>query len=425
MRPGGVVTLDVEKAAAGGRMLARHQGQVVLVAGAIPGERVVARIEKASRAIVFAETIEVQISSPDRRATMIDPRCGGCVLAHIGYERQAALKQQIVEDAFGRIGRFPLVTAPAIVTSPERGYRMRARLHVRDGRIGFFREGSHDLCDAVATGQLADATGEWLAHLGGVMRTERIAGIAAIEVAESLAGDDRACHLELRQDADLDACRTLGVGLAGLSAQYADRPEVTVLSGDPAIEDVLQPTEDAVLTVALRRDVRAFFQSNRYLVSTLLQHVVGLVPRGPVVDLYAGVGLFGLALAATRSEAVTLVEGDPIASRDLRRNAEAYANAHVERRRVEAFVASSQFAKARTDATVIVDPPRTGLSNDVVAAVAGVGPRRLIYVSCDPATLARDCRRLLDEGYEIAGMTLFDMFPNTAHIESVVSLIKE
>src|SRR3954468_19068755 len=122
-----LITLEIEKPTAGGRMLARHNGQVVLVWGAIPGERVRARIERSGKGVAFADTIEVISPSPDRRDAIADWRCGGNVLAHVDYERQRELKSDIVRDAFARIGRMPLPAAVMVTASPEQGYRMRAR----------------------------------------------------------------------------------------------------------------------------------------------------------------------------------------------------------------------------------------------------------------------------------------------------------
>jgi len=422
MHAGDVLTLDIEKPAAGGRMLARHQGRVVLVSGAIPGERVTARIERVSSAVVFAETVDVTTPSASRRAISVDLRCGGCALAHVEYDWQLHLKQEIVQDAFSRIGRLPLPDKPPIVSSPERGYRMRARLHVSGGRLGFFREGTHDICDPVTTGQLADSTEQWLARASDVLQTHRLDGLTALEIAENVAGDARACHLELRSGIDVAPFEPLAQGLVGLSAQRGDRPEVVVLAGRPSIADTLELSTPSATAVTLGRDVRAFFQSNRFLVERLARHVVDLVPHGPVVDLYAGVGLFGLALAASGVDAVTLVEGDPVGGADLEANARPYAGVRVERRSVESVVTSSRFGAIAADATVIVDPPRTGLSKEVLGALVRAAPPRLVYVSCDPATLARDCRGLSDNGYELAAMTLFDMFPNTAHVEAVAIL---
>ena len=165
MQPGTLLTLDVEKPAAGGRMLARHNGQVVLVWGAIPGERVSARVERVGKGVVFADTAEILSPSPDRRGDVGDWRCGGSVLAFVAYPRQLQLKGQIIQDALARIGRVPLAAAPAVIGSPEHGYRMRARLHASDGQIGFYREGTHSLCSVGQTRQLADAPNAWIAQV--------------------------------------------------------------------------------------------------------------------------------------------------------------------------------------------------------------------------------------------------------------------
>src|SRR5688572_70005 len=165
MQPGTLLTLDIEKPAAGGRMLARHHGQVVLVWGAIPGERVTARVERTGKGLAFAEIVDVLSASPDRRPAPGDWRCGGNVLAHVNYARQLLLKGDIIRDALGRIGRLPLDRSPDVIGSPERGYRMRARLHAHVGRLGFYREGSHQMCAAAGTGQLLESTNAWIASV--------------------------------------------------------------------------------------------------------------------------------------------------------------------------------------------------------------------------------------------------------------------
>ena len=419
--PGAVIDLDIEKPAAGGRMLARREGQVVLVWGAIPGERVRARVERIGKGVLYAATMEVVTASPDRREPEMDWRCGGSVYAHINYPRQVMLKGEIIQDALGRIGRVPLAEPPRVVASPQTGYRMRARLHARDGRIGFFREGTHDICDAATTAQLAPATNAWIAAAQAALGRER--GLAGIEIAENAPGDQRAVHLELHEGADAARLARLAdlAPLTGLSAQRADRPSAELLAGEPFVTDLLRvhapssgPGRPALY---LRREVRAFFQGNRFLLEDLVQHVASLVPSGPVVDLYAGVGLFGLSLAVAGIERVTLVEGDPVSGADLEVNAAPFApKARVEHRSVESYVRS---VTPPANATFIVDPPRTGMTKDALAGIINRRPSRIVYVSCDVATLARDTRALLDAGYELRGLTGIDLFPNTAHVESV------
>jgi 23S rRNA (uracil1939-C5)-methyltransferase len=421
MNAGDLVTVQAEKPAAGGRMVARHQGRVLLVSGAIPGERVVARVERVSRGVVFAEAVTIATASDDRRAPAADPRCGGCVLAHVSYPRQLQLKGEIVHDAFARLAHLPIADGPALIGSPEEGYRTRARFHVREGRVGFYREGSHELCDVAATGQLGEAAVAWLRALTPQLQRPELRGVGAIEMAENVAGDSRACHLELHAGTAVAPFVVLSEGLAGLSAARADRPDVVTLSGEASVEDTVAAAEDAP-AVRLRRDVRAFFQGNRFLVVPLARHVAALAGRGRIVDLYGGVGLFGLTLAAAGAAEVTVVEGDPVAGADLLRNAQAYLEqVHVERRSVETYLAARP-ADALAAATAIVDPPRTGLSKEAVAGLIRVRPATIVYVSCDPATLARDCRAFVDGGYDLRGLTVFDMFPNTPHVETVALL---
>lgn len=421
---GSILTLDIEKPAVGGRMLARHHGQVVLVWGAIPGERVSARVDRATKSVVFASTLDVLSPSPDRRAVAGDSRCGGNVLAHVAYERQRVLKGEIIRDAFTRIGRVPLDRDPEVTASPERGYRMRARLHVVNGRLGFYREESHELCDAVGTGQLLESTNAWIAAAQDTLRGTSPGGVTAVEIAENIAGDERACHLDLREGADPSAYAALASGLVGLTAQPADSFEAETLAGTPSVTDLI-PLGDGEADPRLRitRNVRAFFQGNRFLVKSLLQRVTALVTdEGPVVDLYAGGGLFGLALLSRGLEDVTMVEGDPVSGADLQANVDPYRpRARVERSSVEAFLAARRSLRP---ATIIVDPPRTGLSREATAGILALDARRLVYVSCDVATLARDARALIDGGYTLGPLTALDLFPNTAHVETVAAFTR-
>lgn len=415
--PGETLTLEIEKPTAGGRMLARHRGQVVLVWGAIPGERVDARIERTGKGVVYAETIAVPSSSPDRRAASGDWRCGGNVLQHVEYARQLRLKGEIIQDAFGRIGRIPM-SVPDVIGSPEEGYRMRAHLHARNGRLGFYREGSHDLCDAAATRQLLPATIGWIARVEDMIRRERLSDLAGIDIAENVSGEERACHLELRERADPARYGVLADGLVGLSAQCGDAAEARTLAGTPAIHDVIElPPNTASPALRLRRHVRAFFQGNRFLLARLVSEVIARVPAGSVVDLYAGGGLLGLALAASGAARVTLVEGDPVSASDLDVNARPFADrVRVERRSVEGFLARVPAGVAET---LLVDPPRTGLSRDAHAGVVRARPTSIVYVSCDVPTLARDARGFLEAGYELSSLVGLDLFPNTAHVETV------
>jgi len=413
-----VVELQIEKPTAGGRMLARHEGQVVLVWGAIPGERVRARIERSGKGVLFAETVEVVAPSPDRRPGLADWRCGGNVLAHITYERQLAIKSEIIRDAFARIGRLPLQSFPVVTASREAGYRMRARMHVRGSRVGFMREGSHEICAVGPTQQLLPDTVAWVEGVEARLREGALTGMTSIEVAENVAATERAVHLELEPGTDARALAALATdAITGLSAQVLDRRGVATIAG-------LSTVSDSVGPLVLKRDVRAFFQGNRFLLETLVRHVSSRVPEnGPLVDLYAGVGLFGLSLAAAGRSDITLVEGDAISAHDLEENARPFVEgARVERSSVEDFLRRNTLASA---ATVIVDPPRTGMSREAVQSILAAKPAHVLYVSCDVATLARDIRLLADDGYSLEEISAFDLFPNTAHVESVCVLRRD
>jgi 23S rRNA (uracil1939-C5)-methyltransferase len=416
---GDEVELTIEKPASGGRMIARHEGQVVLVSGAIPGERVSARVDRVEKRLAFASAFGIVEASPDRRAVSFDPLCGGCAYAHIEYARQMALKSEVIADAFTRIGRIPLEWPVAVASSPERGYRMRARLHLQGTRAGFFREGTHELCDVGPTGQLMEASvhalGAALSALG-----ESMTGVVSLEISENVAGNERALHMDLRGNDPMPAPALEAVAaaaqLTGCSARSANG--TFAFAGDPAVSDPLNTlTAGRAADGSLRRHAASFFQANRFLLANLVGAVLDATsPEGDILDLYAGVGLFSVALAATGRDGITAVEGDRESGADLLRN----AAPHSPRIRAVVGMVEDHVRRDRSrPATLIVDPPRTGMSREAMDAIAHRGARRIVYVSCDPPTMARDARRLLDAGYRLTSLEGFDLFPNTPHVETV------
>ena len=418
LHPGDQIELAIEKPAAGGRMLARHEGQVILVQGVIPGERVRARIGRVERQLAFADAVEVLTPSSDRCEAAVDLACGGCLYAHISYERQRALKAEVVHDAFGRLGRIE-VASPAVAASPETGYRMRARLHVRGDRIGFYREGTHDLCDAAATRQLDDRAIDAAARAVEAFTATGLS-LSVVELTENIAGSERVMHTipaagsDLSQQA-LDDALAAG-GLTGCTGRSA--AGITRTAGIPVVTDPLAVlTGGAARAGVLERHAESFFQANRYLLPALVRAVVEAIPgEGTVLDLYAGVGLFSVSLAASGRKHLTAVEGDRTSGKDLKRNAAAYAGD------LQVVVASVEDYLLRRNPraqTIVVDPPRTGMSREAIQSIVHVRAGRIVYVSCDPATMARDARRLLDGGYELQSLQAFDLFPNTPHVESL------
>ena len=435
---GDILPLTIDKPAAGGRMIARADRLVVLVSGAIPGERVRVKIERVGKGVAYATAVDIEEPSGDRRAAGGDPLCGGCLYAHIAYPRQLELKALVIADAFARIARLELPAAVRVAPSPEEGYRMRARLHMRGRVIGFFREGTHEVCDVRQTRQLLPATCDALDRLVAAAHSLAIDGIREIELAENLDASQRVVSLDFAPahgGKAITAARTFERlaatdGLTGLAVPGA-------VYGDAYVIDTI--TIDDHPPIALRRHVLAFFQGNRYLVNQLAAHVVAQVlPDSVVIDLYAGVGVFAMA-AAARGARVTAVEGDRVAAADLAANAATNGAVHAVHQSVEEYLngvghsvrlPSPERERRQPDhdqlgPTLIVDPPRTGLSREALDGICRQGAPRIVYVSCDIATLARDARRIVDSGYTIVQLDAFDLFPNTPHVETVAVFARD
>jgi 23S rRNA (uracil1939-C5)-methyltransferase len=419
------VPLLVERPIAGGRMLARLDGRVVFVAGAIPGEEVRVRITRETKNALWADVIDVLNPSDDRRVRACDPACGGLAYAHIRYERQTALKRAIIADAFHRLAKIDLDPAPDVMVSPERGYRLRARLHVRGDRVGFFRTGTHDICDAGPTGQLLT---DGLTAIEGVAASlgSRAAECDAIVIAENIAATERVLHLEPRDGARLDDLSRRLVLPAGVTGIATDvRGRVLPIAGATSVTDSAsdffgEQSPIGALPVWSRK-ASSFFQGNRFLMGALVGRVLELARGDRFLDLYSGVGLFAVALAARGATGVA-VEGDSSSGSDLDGNAAPWrARLRVVRSSVESFVRRSIDP---VPDVVVVDPPRTGVSSDALTALLKWKIPRAVYVSCDPPTLARDAAQFIGAGYTLRSIAAFDFFPNTPHVEAVAEFVK-
>ena len=418
-----ILDLNVERPVAGGRMLARDNGRVIFVAGAIPGERVRARIVGATKHAVFASVMDVLDASPDRRTPAHDPLCGGADFAHIAYDRQRALKREILIDAFRRLARLT-IDPPPVAVSPEQGYRLRSRLHVSAGRVGYFLEGTHTICDAAATRQLLpDATRLAQALVAAIDPGGQACD--AVIVSENIAASERVLHLEWREGADVRALATSAAtaaaaldGVTGVT--MVEGGSLRVLAGRAEVSDdgraLFGSEPPFAAPIVWSRRPSSFFQANRFLIGSLVRRVLDAAAGDRVVDLYAGVGLFSLALAAGGAS-VTSVEGERFAVEDLRRNAAPWSD------RLEVVAAPVEDIVRRPPPfvpdVVVVDPPRTGLSSVAQTGVAAWRAPRVVYVSCDPPTLARDAAKFVASGYQLAALEAFDLFPNTPHVEAV------
>ncbi len=419
LKTGQRVLLEIEKPAAGGRMIARADGQIVLVAGAIPGERAHVVIERVGRGVAYGQTTALDVVSADRREWPGDPLCGGCLYAQIGYHRQLQLKSEVIVDALARIGRIQWRAPIVVVPSPEAGYRMRARVHGRRGRLGWFREGSHELCSVRGTRQLSESAADILDRLEIGLRTIGLTDDLEIELSENVAATERTIHLEVARTIEPSRLLPLadGVGLTGLTVadpMSSGVAHAVHVAGSPRVHDRISV---GGREVSLGRHVLAFFQGNRFLLSGLVANVVeAIAPEGDVIDLYAGAGLFALSAAVVKGARVVAVEGDLVSAADLSLNAASCGGAvEAVHQSVEQFTATSKSAPG----TIVLDPPRTGLSKEAHAGIVSFGAARLVYVSCDVATFARDAHGFVEAGYELTDIAAFDLFPNTAHVETV------
>lgn len=428
----GTATLRVERVVPGGDALARHEGVVVLVPGALPGDLVRARLEHSGRSLLRGEVVELLEAGPNRRPDAeVCPRardgsCGGCDWPAALLSSHQALKTQLVLDALRRIGRVPAEAVPEVrwLGSPRR-YRLRNRLHVDGlGRVGFFAPRSTDVSDLVECEVVSGTLLERLAALRAAL-AQFPAAEGELQTLEGLAGTPLLGELRLergRADAAALADALLGP-LDGVRVLAADgRPAAS--RGDTSLS---LEVGQAAFTVS----VSSFFQANRFLlegflgeVRSFLDECAGAGPLRRAVDLYAGVGFLARPLLE-RAALVEAVEVDASSSRDLAANLGAWREEGLPsgtpcRSTAEAYAASGGLEKADV---VVADPPREGISPAVRRALLRAAPRHLVLVSCDPATLARDLLAL-SERYALSRVTLLDLFPGTHHVETLALLAR-
>ena len=422
---GETVETAIEKAVYRGRGLGRVGGRVVFVPRTYAGDRVKARVREVRTGWAEASLEGVLSPAPGRRDSPCEyvPECGGCAYQDLGYEAQLAAKESILRESLARAGA-PWEGEIPVQSSPETGWRLRANLHFSEGkgglRLGLKQEGTRRVVDIEHCLQLSDG-------MNGVLRSLRAAlagrpGLSSrlrgIEVLESPDGEARVVSLAVALG--LDKAPLLAFvehevpGLDGFGLD-AGRGRHLWLSGSP---HVAVP----VLGLRMRVHVRSFFQANRFLYEPLTQAVLDLLPgRGRALDLYAGVGLFALPLAARDGGEVIAAERAPTAASDARANARRNGldGVRVIRSDVrEALAATPRESGER----IVLDPPRTGVERDIVDLVAARRPEAIVYVSCDPPTLGRDLARFASLGFRPDTVRIFDLFPDTFHLETVVRL---
>jgi 23S rRNA (uracil1939-C5)-methyltransferase len=428
MQPGDAIEVTVEKAVYRGLGLARHQGQVVFVPRGRPGDRLRVRVESVTPGYARAVTESLLGAGPAQRPSPCPAfeQCGGCAYQHTDYAAQLRLKEDILRESLSRAGVAWERPIP-VRASPEEGWRTRAAFHLQHAagawRLGLHVEGTHRVVDLARCLQISEAMNRAQRALTAALAEKPAWArrVGVVDLAES--GDGRQLVAALETDMDAAEAPALAAladavpSLTGLGAVVGpERRRVYVpLRGEPYVD-----TE--VLGIRLRSHVRSFFQANRFLVEDLARAVVEATPPGgPVLDLYAGVGLFALTLAG-RADSVRGVEINPLAVEDASHNARRARLANV---RIDPGDVRRGLAAWRPQAgeRVILDPPRTGAGADVVRAVAERRPDVVVYVSCDPPTLGRDLRAFASAGYRLDALAGFDMFPDTHHVEALARLV--
>ena len=406
------ITLDA--IAHGGEAVGRLAGKAVFVPFAVPGEKVRIEIVDERERWARARLLEVLDPSPDR---IVPPcpyfgpdQCGGCQWQHIAYERQVLLKGEIVTDQLRRLGRIAMpAVADVTALADEEGYLDYGyRNHVQfsttpEGRLGYRRAGGREVIAVDRCLLLSERLDQlhaaldlnWPALKGATLRAAMNTGQALV-LLETEGGDQPEVEIDLPAAC---ALRTPG----GLQP----------LIGEPWIEE-------EVAGRRYRISAESSFQVNTVGAQALVEIVAayaGLAPTDVLLDAYCGVGLFALALAGSAA-AVIGIESSPSACEDFAHNALGLDSVSLYEGPVDAVLPALAADAQRVD-VAIIDPPRAGAGSGVIHDLAALGPRRVVYVSCDPATLGRDSVYLTEAGYVLIEAQPVDMFPQTYHVETV------
>jgi 23S rRNA (uracil1939-C5)-methyltransferase len=389
------VEVEIEKLVYGGDGLARVDGQVVLAPYVLPGERIELATERVKAGLLRGRRTQILRPSPERITARCEyfSNCGGCHYQHAEYAFQLAQKRLILRETLERLGGIRYEDEIQILSSEPWQYRNRIQLHFKNRKAGFHKAASHDLCpvdrcyisspvlnDVIVKLQTAAKKPEWPDFLRSL---EVFTNEAEVQL-----------HI-------VDSLRPV-------AARFFEwcRGFLPALTRDPIQYDV------AAHSFRISRG--SFFQVNRFLIDSLVQEVLGDATGEHALDLYAGVGLFSLPLSARFKNVQAVERGGP-AFRDLEWNAE-HSRAAI--RTVKG--SAGEFLRtmtARPD-LILADPPRAGLGNETTAELLRLEPDRLTIVSCDPATFARDARKLITN-YRIERLTLVDLFPQTYHFEVI------
>lgn len=396
-----VIEVTTERLAYGGEAVARHEGLTVFIRGAAPNERVRARITEKKKNFARAVVEEVLVASADRREPPCKyfGVCGGCQLQHVSYTAQLEAKVGFIRDSLRRIGRIDWGEEIGIHSAAEFGYRSRAQLKINaagdNKAVGYFKSGSHHVCDVESCLVLAPELNEALATIRTAVKEHPSAPQRTVSEIELVASNK---------------------GVAATPIQYLEALGLQ--------EHLLTPEVERYASgFHYRLHPSSFFQVNDLLLEEFIRTAVGNETGELAADLYAGVGLFTLPLSRQFGQVIG-VESDGLAVEYAEKNllANGVTNATVCHSRVGDWL--NGLLRRSSDAKpdfILLDPPRSGAA-EALEPITRLAPDRLTYVSCDPTTLARDLRFLADNQYTLTRVVAFDFFPQTYHVETVATL---
>lgn len=387
LKIGDLIELTIEKVAHGGHFIARHDGAVIFVRHAIPGEKCTIEITSTgssfNRADVVAvsEPSEFRVEPPCKHSHRAG--CGGCDFQHISSAHQRTLKSHVITEQFSRIAKKE-ITVEVEEVGQSLGWRTRAIATTnRNGMLGFYKSRSHSI--APVDNCLICVQGMNFSEIS----SRELKGDVRVEISASTTGER-------------------SIALAPTRGEEKAR-----LTEGPAV------LHEVVAGRTLEVSHESFWQSHIKAPEVLTNVVLDfaqLQPGEHVLDLYGGVGLFTAAIIDVVGDSghVDLIEGSKVATEDARRNFSAFKNVTIATGDVAKLLPRVSAADV-----VVLDPPREGAGKDVIALITALKPRAIVYVACDPAALARDTAYLEDHSYSLASLRAFDLFPMTHHIECV------
>ena len=445
LEKGSVYTAVIDGYSSEGLGIARVNGAVVFVPHAVRGEEIDLRISKVMKTSCAGEIVKIHNPSPER----MEPecpyagKCGGCAYRHLTYPEELWAKRQRVQDALTRIGGLDLTVEEILGAKNPEHYRNKSQYPVgADGSIGFFQARTHKvvtirrcLIQTEAADRTAQAVGEWMRRykISAYDETTGKGLVRHVCVRVNRKGESLCCVVvngnKVPREPELAAYVTAAVPhTVGVLLNSNTRRGNVVLGDKYRTLFGRNYLMDTLCGLEFKLSMPSFYQVNRDQAEVLYGKALefaGLTGNETVLDLYCGIGTITLCLAKAAKRVIG-AEIVPPAIRDAKENA---LRNHIENAEFFCGDAADIAAKLESDGlrpdVVTVDPPRKGLAPEVIASVAAMGPEKVVYVSCDPATLGRDVKIFREFGYEAKRAAAVDMFPGTAHVETVVLLSRE